>query len=143
MADSSEIDNALIAKLIGDSTLAALMSDGVYWDVAKAGKTRFVLVSLADPRDVLTFNRRSLEDHLYIVKAVGLLSVVTVPQMKDAGARIDALLDGGTLTATGYTFAAMFRDPDIPRIRTKEVDAVNSAVEWEHRGGYYRVVMST
>jgi hypothetical protein len=44
MADSSEVDAALLARL-ADSELAALLPDGVWFDVAAPGATQFVLVA--------------------------------------------------------------------------------------------------
>jgi hypothetical protein len=54
-SDSSDVDNALVAKLGADSTLLALMPNGVYWDEAPQGSTRFVIVSLVDERDTAMF----------------------------------------------------------------------------------------
>jgi hypothetical protein len=137
MADSSDIDNALLAKLGGDAQLLALMPNGVYWDVAMDQMTRFVIVSLVDETDAQHFNGRSHEDALYLVKAVGLST--TNPDMKAAAARIDALLDHQTLTVAGYTTMAIYREA---RDRATEVDDVDPKVKWYHRGGHYRVVMS-
>jgi len=138
MADSSDIDNALIAKLGSDAALLALMPNGVYWGVAPPDSTRFVIVSLVDEADEWTFGGRAAEDAVYLVKAVGLST--TNPDMKAAAARIDALLDGGTLAAAGYTLMAMRREV---RIRPPvEVDDVDPKIRWYHRGGHYRVTMA-
>jgi hypothetical protein len=72
--DSSEIDNALIGLLLADATLAGMMPDGVYYDEAKAGATRFVIVSVLTAFDLATFGRRAIEDVMYLVKAVALSS---------------------------------------------------------------------
>jgi hypothetical protein len=37
----------------------------------------------------------------------------------------------------------MYRDPDLPRIRVTEEDDDDATIRWFHRGGHYRVVMST
>lgn len=137
MADSSDIDNALMAKLGADAQLLALMPNGVYWDVAMDQMTRFVIVSLVEETDAHQFNGRSHEDALYLVKAVGISTAN--PDMKAAAARIDALLDNGTLTAAGYSTMAIYREA---RDRHTEVDDVDPKVKWYHRGGHYRVVMS-
>lgn len=141
--DSSDIDNAIIALLGADSTLLGLMPNGVYWDEAPAGATRFVIVSFVEEVDVQQFGGRSFEDGLYLVKAVGLSKPSTPlgpTVMKDAADRIDALLDHQPLTVTGYTWMTMHREA---RVRQTEVDEVDSAIRWHHRGGHYRVVMST
>lgn len=137
MADSSEIDNALMAKLGADATLLGYMPNGVYWDEAPPNSTRFVIVSLIDEVDEQHFGSRSHEDALYQVKAVALSTVAA--NIKAAAARIDTLLEGQTLTATGYKHMVMQREA---RIRQTEVDDVDPSVRWQHRGGHYRVVQS-
>lgn len=138
MPDSSDIDNALIAKLGGDATLLSYMPNGVYWDEAAAGATRFVIVSLVDEVDVGEFGQRSHEDALYLVEARALST--TNANLKDAAARIDALLENGTLSPAGYSTMTIHRER---RIRITEVDDVDPAIRWFRRGGHYRVVMST
>src|SRR5262245_59398209 len=46
MADSSDIDNALVAKLGADATLLANMTNGVYLDEGPPGATRLVIVKV-------------------------------------------------------------------------------------------------
>jgi len=138
MPDSSDIDNALIAKLGADSALLAICTNGVYWDEAPPDATKFVIVSLVDEVDVPVFGARAIEDAVYLVKAVGLSTATT--NIKGAAARIDVLLDGGSLTVTGYKLMLMQRES---RIRLTEVDEVDPAIRWQHRGGHYRVMVST
>jgi hypothetical protein len=138
MPDSSDIDSALIAKLAGDATLTGLLPNGVFMDEAPPNSTRYVLVSLLSEEDAFSFQARSHEDALYLVKAVGLSTAN--PNIKAATARIDALLDHQPLTAAGYSPMAMYREA---RIRFIEVDDVDATIRWFHRGGHYRVVMST
>jgi hypothetical protein len=136
MADSSEIDAALVATLQTDATLAALMPGGVFVDEAPHGLSQFVIVSLVDEHDTPIFEGRASEDALYLVKAVEL-STVTVKNIKAAAARIDALLELGTLTITGYGFEVMRRES---RVRQTEVDEDDPAIRWSHRGGRYQVI---
>lgn len=138
MPDSSDIDAALVAKLGADATLLGLMPNGVYWDDAPPGSTRFVIVSLIDEADTQQFGGRSYEDALYLVKAVALSTANH--NIKAAAARIDALLENGTLAVAGYASMALHREN---RIRLTEVDQVDPTVRWFHRGGHYRVTMST
>lgn len=141
MPDSGDIDNALMAKLGADATLLAYVPDNVFLDEADGDAKRFVIVSLAEEADVRRFEGRSHEDALYLVKAVGLSTVTTRQNMRLAAARIDALLDGGTLTVAGYGLMAMYRESRLtPQVEPDEVD---TNLRWFHRGGYYRVVMST
>lgn len=138
MPDSSDIDAALVATLGADATLLGLMPNGVYWDDAPPGSTRFVIVSLVDEADTPQFGGRSYEDALYLVKAVALSTANH--NIKAAAARIDALLENATLAVAGYASMALHRES---RIRLTEVDQVDPTVRWFHRGGHYRVTMST
>lgn len=139
MTDSSEIDNALVAKLGADATLLALMPNGVYFvDVGPPpNSTRWVEVALVNTDDVQMFQRRSHEVIRYQVKAVGLAT--TNPDMKAAAARIDALLNRGTLSVSGYTTMIMQREM---RIRYQEENADPPTLRWYHRGAQYTVMMS-
>lgn len=138
MPDSSDLDNALIAKLGADVTLLGYCPNGVFWDEAPPGSTRFVIVSMVDQHDEPQFSGRAFEDALYLVKAV-MLSTAS-GDVKAAAARIDALLDQQSLTATGYGVSLMRREA---RVRITEVDDVDNSIRWFHRGGQYRVVASS
>lgn len=138
MADSSEVDSALIAKLMADGPLMASMTDGVYFDEASQGKTKFVIVSLVTEFDEPMFGARAYEDATYLVKAVALGS--SGADVKTAAARIDAVLDGQPLTVTGYKLMVMQR---VERIRYTEVDEIDKSIRWQHRGGRYQIVVST
>jgi hypothetical protein len=140
MPDGSAIDAALVGKLAGDATLAALMQSGafVFMDEAPSGSTKFVIVSLVTEEDVRSFGARSFEDALYLVEA-RMLSTAG-GNIAAAAARIDVLLDHSTLSVAGYSLMALFREE---RTRMTEVDEVDSSIRWYRRGGQYRVVMST
>jgi hypothetical protein len=134
-ADSTEIDDALVARLLSDATLKSLLPDGVWWDVAGKDSEQFVVVTLVDHVDVPVFGRRGAESFLYLVKAVVLNR--SGGDIKAAAKRIDQLLDDQPLTVPPeYGFAAMYRER---RIRLTEVDTENAAIRWLHRGGHYRV----
>lgn len=137
MADSSEIDAAVVAKLSGDATLMALMTDGVYVDVAPTGKSKFVIVSLVIAQDEPQLGETAYEQAVYLVKAVERhASGATV---KTAAARIHALLNYGSLTVTGYSHMLTRR---VERIRYTEVDQVDQDIRWQHRGGRYEIFVS-
>ncbi len=138
MSDSSDIDNGLVSKLGGDATLLALCPNGAYWDQAPPGATRYVIVSLIDERDEPMFGSPAYEDALYLVKAVMLSTAGG--DIKAAAARIQALLENSTLTVSGYTTMTIHRES---RFRETETDESDSSIRWFHRGGHYRVVMST
>lgn len=138
MADSSAIDQALMAVLSGDQTLMALVPDGVFWEAAPPKATRFVLVSLVESHDEPMFDGRAYEDAVYLVTAVMLKTANG--NIQGAAARMDVILEGATLFATGYTPMVIARES---RVRLTEVDEVDDTIRWFHRGGHYRVVMST
>jgi hypothetical protein len=140
MADSSDIDAALIAVLQADATLRTAMPDGVFFGLAgpsiATGKnaTRFVLVSILASEDRAVFGGRAIESVLYLVQAVSLSG-----DSKGAAARIDQLLENHALTVAGYTWMSTAREQ---RIRELERDDVDPSIVWTHRGGMYRVEMS-
>jgi hypothetical protein len=142
MADSSAIGNALVAKLGADTTLLALVPNGVYFDLAPTTARRAVVVSQIMSEDTGQFGGRAFEDALFLVEAQ-LLSTSSGPDAnataRSAAARIDALLEGGTLTVSGYTLMAMHREEFV---RMTERDEVDPTILWYRRGGHYRVQMS-
>jgi hypothetical protein len=138
MADSSDIDLALIAKLQADATLAALAAPGkfVFWDhEAPAGLTKFISVSLVDEHDVPIFEGTAHEDTLYLVKWVELSS--SVKTAKAAAARIQDLLHLQPLDVDGYHVQLVRRES---RIRMAEPLPEDPSKDWYHRGGRYQVI---
>lgn len=135
MADA--VDTALVAKLAGDATLTGLMPDGVFWDVAPSGSTRFVIVSLLYHEDTDMFGGTAYQMGTYLVKAVELSG--SAANTKSAAARIDALLNNQTLTVAGMTHMLTRR---AERVRYVEVDAEQKDARWQHRGGRYDVWVS-
>jgi hypothetical protein len=140
MADSSLIDNALMAKLGADATLLSYCPNGVYWDLGPDGMTRFVVVSLVEPRDEEVFGATAFEDTVYSVKAV--MRKDANGNIAAAAARIHDLLHDQTLTVSGYTHMVMYRNEEPSRIRITERDDVDGSIIWYHRGGFYRVQQS-
>lgn len=146
MADSSDIDAALVAKLQADTGaggLMTLMPGGAWIDEAPPGSVQHVIVSLVDETDGAMFGGRASEDGLYLVKAVEMSNGPTAPAVKNikaAAARIDALLEQGTLTVAGYSLMTMRRES---RLRLTEVDELDASIRWQHRGGRYQVMVST
>src|SRR5689334_23165636 len=136
MSDSSAIDAALVTLLNNDATLMGILTDGAYFDDAPQDKTKFAIVSLIAESDEPEFGGRAYEDALYLVKAV--LRNGVKADIVAAAARIDALLEDQPLTVTGYTWMTMHREE---RVRYLEVDDVDPAIRWHHRGGRYRVMM--
>lgn len=149
--DSSLVEDALIAKLLNDAALKAVLPDGWWWDIAGAVAAggqrkpqRFGILSLVDHSDVAIFGGRAWEDYTILVKGVVLQS--TGGNVKAAAARIDAILDPQppeppcSLEIEGYGTMAIFRER---RIRYTEVDQNDIAIRWLHRGGHYRFQVTT
>lgn len=138
-SDSSNVDAAIVETLQGDATLAALLPDGVFIDVAPANKTRFVIVSQVIHEDHYALNdQAAFEQFLYLVKAVARDSSAGTP-VKAAAVRINELLQFQPLTVTGYDHMLTRREE---RVRYTEVDSENPETRWQHRGGRYAVFVS-
>ena len=143
MADSGATDAAVVAALAADQTLAALMPDGVWLEEAPPGLSRYVIVSPVASVDTHQFGGRAFEDVTYLVKAVERST--SGGGARAAAARIDAVLEGGLLQldgspATGYGFVSMVREGQVGPV--VEVDPVDPGIRWQHRGGFYRVVVT-
>src|SRR4030095_3084227 len=143
MPDSSAIMNAILAKLGADAALLAQMPNGVYEDEARAGSTKFVIVSQMLATDVDVFQQRAIEDALYLIEARALST--NGADVRAAAARIDALLDPqppappATLDVAGYGLMVIKREEFL---RGVEVDDKDPTLRWTRRGGRYRVMMS-
>lgn len=148
MRDSSDLDAALLAHLGSDPTLLSLCPNGVYFDEAPAGCTRFVIVGLADEVDVPMqgpTGHRAIEDALYTIEA-RMLSTIG-GNIKAAAARLDALLEDYKLLTPGspatevpgYAWMSLSREG---RVRLTERDAIDPTIRWFRRGGHYRLMMS-
>lgn len=135
MASSGAVDTALVGKLTADATLAGLAPGGVYFEVAPQGVAEpFVVVQQMTHEDSYQLARSAaFESFLYLVKAVqASTSGATVQACAD---RIQALLQNGSLSATGYVLTLMQREE---RIRYVEIDEQRDQ-RYQHRGGLYRV----
>jgi hypothetical protein len=139
MPDTSDIGAALVMKLGSDAQLLTLCPNGVYWDEAPPGSTRFVIVSFISSLDVGVFGKRAIEEGVYMVEA-RMLSTVPGANIKAAAARIDALLEDQPLTVPGYTWMTMHREE---ALRMTEVDAMDPTIRYFRRGGRYRIEMAT
>lgn len=134
MADSSNVDAALATKLLNDATLIGLM-EGVWFDVAPSGKTKFVLVRSLAHEDEYIFHGQAWERFEYSVTAVH--QSTSGDTVKQGAARIHALLQDGTLALTGYGLMVMQR---LERLRFAEIDQENDQ-RWQHRGGRYEILV--
>lgn len=137
MADPADVDAAVVAKLAGDATLLALMTDGVFFGLAPNGLTKFVEVSLVTHHDEPDFDAAAYEMSIYRVKAVD--RAPDMEAVEAAAARIHTLLQNVPLTITGYAHMLTRRTE---RVRYPEVDDIDPNTRWQHLGGLYEVFVS-
>ena len=121
MVNSSDVDAAVVQRLVTDPTLAALMPDGVWLNVARKDATRFVVLELLTHTDTYGFNFEAWELFGYQVKAVSLNS--TGSDVNAAAARIRELLtDAVDMPIPGYPGDAVETDDrhSLSRCRRRE-----------------------
>lgn len=134
---TSAIDRVLLTVLQNDAQLAALLPDGVYGYLAPPGLKAFGLVTVVDTGDEGLFGQRGIEERRYAVQALGLSRDVSIEQIKAAGDRIDALLEGAPLpTPADYGSIDCVRDGSIDE---SPLDEVDKTLHWHHFGGFYEV----
>jgi len=132
--DSGAVDSAVIGLLQNDATLKGLLPDGVYFDAAPQGRTRFVLISRPDHEDDYIFDgKKGFERYEYLIKAVIFSTSAT--DARAAATQIDALMHSGPLTPTGYLVLRCVRIGDR---RYSEPD-VDKTQRWQHWGGQYEI----
>ena len=140
MADPTEIDDAVVAKLVASGALMAIATDGVFFDVAPPGKKKFVIVSLVigEDEDVMGEEDAAIQTRLYLVKYVEK-ATSGATNAKTAAALIHTALQKQPLTITGYVHMVTKRTEPV---RATEVDE-DTDERWQHRGGRYEVVSSS
>jgi hypothetical protein len=141
VADTSAIYTALSSTLSGDATLMALMTDGVYRDVAPAGKTKVVIISKqADDREYGLDKLLAYEDVTYLVKAVEKSTSGTAA--RQAASRIRALLQDAAFSVSGYGLMRCHVSEDNGAVEYQEVDPDDTDARWQHRGWLFDVMVS-
>jgi len=138
MADSADLDDAIVAILVNDATLAGLLPDGVWIGAAKPGAVRYGLILLPATADLAMFTGRAFEEVTYTVLAV--VCSTTGSTGKAAAARIDALLQGAQPVVAGFAPAVVQRTR---RHRRPDRDADDPSIRWDVRGGDYSLMAST
>jgi len=139
LLDPSAVDNALVVKLGTDPQLLVLCPDGVFIDTAPLGAVAYITVTVLDARNEYVFGgHRAWEDRLYLVEAVDQISEDAPSKAKQAAARIDEILENGSLTLpSGFHLMAMFRETALRY--TVYDDTSPAGRQWDHRGGQYRI----
>jgi hypothetical protein len=129
--DATEVERALIGKLAADATLSASLTDGVYYDIAPIGSTRFAIVSLSSSRGLYELNDgETLRALIYVVKAVVLGSSSTTVAAADK--RMQELIDRQPLDLPPAAGATLMVARWVDRIRYTET--ANNDI-WQHRAG--------
>jgi hypothetical protein len=136
--DATEVERALIGKLAADATLAALLTDGVYYDIAPIGSTRFAIVSLSTSRGLDEINDgETFRALIYVIKAVVLGSASTT--VAGADKRIQELVDRQPLDLPPAAGAELMVARWVDRIRYTETIANDV---WQHRGARYEITVT-
>ena len=128
------LDDGLMAKLKADGTLTTLAPGGVFRDVAPDSASEpFVIVTLMAHEDApqMHATQEAYQEARYLVKAVASGTSPAAAEL--AADRIHALLQGGSLTITGFSHMGCWREE---RISYVEADG---PMRWQHRGGMYVV----
>lgn len=134
MPDPAAVDAAVLAVLAGDATLAGLLPDGVYFDVAAPRAQAFVVLRLIDHADEpMLDGGTAYEVHTYRVEAVA--PETSGVDINTAAQQIYTLLQNAVLVPDGY---ADMRCQRLRRVRDTVVDEVTNT-RWQHRGGDYEV----
>jgi hypothetical protein len=135
------INQAVLGLLQNDAPLQALLPDGIWWDLAPQGKTRFGIVTLYDHEDTGGLDDRDLYERLwYLIKAT-IRGADPDPAL-DAAERIHAILHRANLdlTAAGYTCMACLRER---YHHVTEPDPVDKTIRWHWAGGRYVMYASS
>ena len=133
--NSALVDAAVVKVLVTDPTLAGLLPDGVYFNVAPLNAARFVTLERVGHADTYGFNFEAWELFRYQIKAVALNS--TGSEVDAAADRIHTLLQDNFVLAID-TYQVMRLDR-MTAIRYLDVDAQNPSIRWQHRGGIYEL----
>ena len=137
MIDASAVETALMGRLASDPELAALLPDGVFFDLARDGATMFVIVSLSASRVLPEINDgETFRALIYLVKAVA--RGADADPIVAAEHRIHALLDHATLDLPG-SGGALMTIRWIDRLRYTERAGAET---WQHRGARYELIVT-
>lgn len=139
MAETGDVDAALLALLRADAALLVVCPDGIQYGIADPAAQRFVLVDRFDHTvDLRMFGGAAWEAFVYLVKAV--LPEPTSRNAREAARLIRARLDGAVaLAAPGYALMAPIAE--IESIRLVEVDESHPERRVQHWGGQYSVLV--
>lgn len=126
------LEEALYAKLSGDSTLSALAPSGVWRDTAPEGTTGvFVIVAQTAAADAYTLSKRAWTAYKYDVQAIG--PGESAAGVLDAAAQIDTVLNDATWSVTGGSVLVS------RRVNAFTYVELDSGERYQHAGGTYLI----
>lgn len=129
----SAISEALVAKLKADTTLTMLAPGGIWLKQAPSAlKTTHVVYTLAAGDNEGQFDGVAWKERYYVIETIA----TTKSAADAAAARIETLLDGGTLTITGYTCMKVEAQGD----EVEDLETVNGDTRYYHSGDTYMVM---
>lgn len=130
-------DNALYTLLTGDATLAAIVTGSWHRHFIKQGVDTiagvYAQVSAVPVYSLGSARAIDFWDILYIIKTVEKsTSAANGYAAKD---RLLTLLNGGSLSLSGYTLMDMHIEQDIEEVEPSD----NINLPYQHIGGYFRL----
>jgi hypothetical protein len=139
LADTGDVDAAMVATVKLDTVLMGLCPGGVYFGVAPQGIESFVIVDrLSHSNERNMYGAPASETYLFLVKAV--LPGSSASKARAAGARIRALFElTRALPLTDYAQLAPVEE--VESVRITEVDDSNPDRRVQHWGGHYEVTV--
>jgi hypothetical protein len=128
------VRSALVTKLTGDATLAAMLSGAgaIYHRRApRTARTPFIVFDLNAGSSISMFGGGEITDDVWMIKAVDNNS--SASRAEDIDLRIKAVLHGSTIPLTGGGTASVLRETRINYAENEGDDT------WQHVGATYRV----
>jgi hypothetical protein len=136
--NAATVTIAILTILQGDSVLALLLPDGVWFAEAPPGAQRFAIVQLISAADVPMFGGPAFKDAMYLVEARSLSTVGS--DVEAAYQRMADLLTDAPLPLDGYGAMLMQFEEDVQMV---EVDDVDPSIRWNRCGGHLHVMVTT
>jgi hypothetical protein len=126
-----------VMDALNDETLGNLMPGGVFFGLAPAGASQFVIVALEAHEDSYQFGGPSFER--FVLRVTAQEKAAADLNSDAAAVRIHELLQDVPLTITDYTHTLTRR---LSFVRDLELDDVDRANRWQVRGGRYEVIVA-
>lgn len=132
----ADVAKAVFGALGADTTLKTLCPDGVWKNQAPQGKTRFVVVILADANVDDIYQAQAFWSFTYSISAV--MKNNSSADAYAAADRIDAAIQGITTVQNHVVTVSRLEEP----IDYSEPDPTNPDLFWQHVGGNYELMVT-